>query len=195
MFDVTLLDHLRLTFGHVVYRHRAHTHIASTRARWSRWLRTAEALLIAGVAFTAIAAAFGKGRGYEVASAVLAGLALAALLVHVTFDLDGTAQAHASCASRLWQIREQYRAVLSDLTDGAIDLDTGRRKRDDLMLRLHGIYENAPPAEYQAYQAAEKATLAAGDTALADEEIDRFLPKSLQKAEKPASADALASQT
>ena len=186
MFEVTLVDHLRLTFGHVVYRHRAHTHIASLHARWSRRLRAAESLLMTAVAFAAVAAAFGKGRDYEIASAVLAGLALATLLVHVTFDFDGTAQAHAWCATRLWQIREQYRAVLSDLSDGAIDLETGRRKRDDLMNRLHGIYENAPPPDYQAYQAAARATLTAGDTALQDEEIDRFLPKSLQKAEKPA---------
>ena len=86
----------------------------------------------------------------------------------------------------LQQIREQYRAVLSDLSDGAIDLETGRLKRDDLMNRLHGIYENAPPAEYPAYQAAARAVLTSGDPALTDEEIDRFLPKSLQKAEKPA---------
>ena len=185
MFEVTLLDHLRLTFGHVVHRHRAHSYIASSRARWSRWLRTAESLLMTGVAFAALAAAMGEGRGYMIVSAVLAGLALATLLVHLTFDLDGTAQAHASCATRLWQIREQYRAVLSDLSDGAIDLETGRRKRDDLMSRLHGIYENAPPTEYRAYQAAARAVVNGGDAALPDEEIDRFLPKSLQ-AEKPA---------
>ena len=59
------------------------------------------------------------------------------------------------------------------------------------MNRLHHIYENAPPAEYPVYQAAARATVTAGDTtlgdtALPDEEIDRFLPKSLQKAEKTA---------
>jgi len=186
MFEVTLLDHLRLTFGHVVYRHAAHSHIASTRARWSRWLRTAESLLMTSVALASVAAASGKGDGYMIASAILAGLALATLLVHMTLDLDATAQAHAWCATRLWQIREQYRAVLSDISDGAIDLETGRQKRDDLMNRLHRIYENAPPAEYKVYQAAAQAILTAGDTALPDEEIDRFLPKSLQKVEKPA---------
>ena len=105
--------------------------------------------------------------------------------MHLTFDLDGTAQAHAVCATRLWQIREHTRAVLSDLSGGAIDLETGRMKRDDLMNRLHGIYENAPPTEYRAYQAAAKAVVSGGDAALPDEEIERFLPKSLQ-AEKPA---------
>ena len=56
MFNLTLLDHLRLTFGHVVSRHRAHSHIAHTRAQASRRLRAVEALLLAIVAFTAIGA-------------------------------------------------------------------------------------------------------------------------------------------
>jgi hypothetical protein len=188
MFELTLLDHLRMTFGHIVYRHRAHAELAYSRARWSRGLRAAEALLMTGVAFTALAGAFGRGFGYDVGCAVLAVLALATLLLNLTFDLDGSAQAHASCATRLWQIREQYRALLSDLSDGAIELDTVRRRRDSLMSELHGIYENAPPADHQAYQTAAQAILTAGEGTLPDEEIDRFLPKSLQKTGKSATA-------
>ena len=188
MFELTLLDHLRMTFGHIVYRHRAHAQLASSRARWSRGLRAAEALLMTGVVFTALGAAFTRGYAYEIGSAVLAVLALATLLVHLTFDLDRSAQVHAWCATRLWQIREQYRALLSDLSDGAIEIDTGRRRRDSLMSELHGIYENAPPADHLAYQTAAQAILTTGEGPLPDEEIDRFLPKSLQKTGKSATA-------
>jgi hypothetical protein len=52
----------------------------------------------------------------------------------------------------------------------------------------HGIYENAPPADHLAYQTAAQAILTAGEGALRDEEIDRFLPKSLQKTGKSATA-------
>ena len=76
MFNLTLLDHLRLTFGHVVSRHRAHSHIAHTRAQASRRLRAVEALLLAIVAFTAIGTAFGQARGYAIAAAVSAGVAM-----------------------------------------------------------------------------------------------------------------------
>jgi hypothetical protein len=180
MFDLTLLDHLRMTFGHIVYRHRAHAQIAYSRSRWNRGLRAAEALLMTGVACAAVGAAFGRGYGYEIVSAVLAILALATLLLHLTFDLDRSAQAHASCATRLWYIREQYRALLSDLSDGAVQIETVRRRRDELLLELRGIYDNAPPADHQAYQTAAHAILTADERALTDEEIDRFLPKSLQ---------------
>jgi hypothetical protein len=180
MFDLTLIDHLRMTFGHIVYRHRAHAQIAYTRSRWNRGLKAAEALLVAGVAVVALGAAFGRGDAYAIGSAVLAIFALATLLVHLTFDLDRSAQAHAWCATRLWHLREQYRALLSDLSDGAVDIDTVRRRRDELMAELRGVYENAPPGDHHAYQTAAQAILTADERALTDEEIDLYLPKSLQ---------------
>jgi hypothetical protein len=187
---LTLLDHLRLTFGHVVYRHRAHSKIAHARALWSRRLKAVEALLMTGVVITAAGASVGtsvgKGHGYAIASFLLAGFSLAVLLIHLTFDLDRTARAHASCATQLWRILERYRAVLSDLTDGAIDVDTARMRRDTLMDELNSIYEHAPPLDHQAYQTAKQAATTGGATlteaTLTDEEIDLFLPKSMQKA-------------
>jgi hypothetical protein len=188
MFGVSLLDHLRMTFGHVVFRHNAHSQLARSRAHWSRWFRAAEALLMIGVAVAAIGAAFGKDHVYVIVSATLAVLALATLLLHLTLDLDRSAQAHASCATRLWQIREQYRAVLSDFSDGALDLDAVRRRRDELMDELHAIYETAPLADVQTYSTAARGVATVEEAALTDEEIDLFLPKSLHKTDKPTAA-------
>jgi hypothetical protein len=83
-------------------------------------------------------------------------------------------------------MREQYRALLSDLSDGAIEIDAVRRRRDELITELGAVYANAPPADHQAYQTAADAVLTADERALTDEEIDRFLPKSLQTAGKAA---------
>jgi hypothetical protein len=184
MFQLTLLDHLRLAFGHVVYRHKAHAELARSRARRNRWIRGAEAFLIAGAAFASAAAAFGKGQGWMIASAILAGVTLLTLLVQLIFDLEASARAHAACAGRLWQIRERYRALLSDLSDGAVDADAARRLRDSLALELNAIYQDAPPADREAFEAAGRA--AADEGALTDEQIDLYLPQSLQKAGKAA---------
>jgi conflict system pore-forming effector with SLATT domain len=192
MFQLTLVDHLRMTFGHIVYQHRAHAQIAYSRSRWNRGLKALEALLMIGVAVTAFGAVFGRGYAYELASAVLATLAAICLIFHFAFDLDRSAQAHAACATRLWYLREQYRALLSDLADDAVDIDTVRRRRDDLAAELRGVYENSPLADPQAYQTAAKAVLASDERSLTDEEIDRFLPKSLQSAGQSAPADARA---
>jgi len=181
MFELTLLDHLRLTYGQVAARHKTHAQMTGGRARWSRGLRAGEALLMAGVAAASGAAVSARGgHVFEIISLVLAAVALVALLVHLSFDLDGTAKVHAACASRLWRLRERYRALLSDLSDGAIDLEAARRGRDVLMGELYAIYEEAPPEDYKAYQAAAQALLSAGEGDLGEEEIDAFLAKSLQ---------------
>jgi len=189
MFELTLLDHLRMTFGHIVYRHRAHAQIAYSRLRWNRGFRAAEALLMTGVVVAALGAAFGRGHVYEIVSAVLAIFALATLLLHLTFDLDRSAQAHASCATRLWHLREQYRALLSYLSDGAIETGSVRRRRNELRTELRGVYESAPPADREVYQTAAQAIVTADERELTDEEIDRFFPKSLQTEGKSARDD------
>jgi SMODS and SLOG-associating 2TM effector domain family 4 len=188
MVALTLLDHLRLTFGQVVYRHKAHSQIAHVRARRSRWLRAGEALLMTAVAGVSTAAALGQGWAFAIAAAVLAATALVVLLVHLALDVDGSAIVHGACAARLWPMRERYRALLSDLADGAIDLDAARQRRDVLMNELHAIYEQAPPADQPAYQAAGRASAIASESALSDEEIDTFLPASLHKARKSVPA-------
>jgi len=188
MVGITLLDHLRLTFGQVVYRHKAHSRIAYVRGRQGRWLRAVEALLMTAVARVSMAAALGHGRAFAIAAAVLATTALAVLMVHLALDLDGSATVHGACAARLWPMRERYRALLSDLADGAIDVDAARDRRDVLMNELHGIYEQAPPADQPAYQDAGRAAAIASEAALSDEEIDVFLPKSLHQAGKSAPA-------
>ncbi len=184
MFNLTLIEHLRLTFGDIVHRRRAHSYLAQTNARWSRRLRGAEALLMLGVGTAAAAAAFGKGDGYVIVVAVLAGLALVTLLMHLTFDVEGAADAHRACATRLWRLQEQYRVLLTELSDGVLDTDAGRLRRDALMNELHGVYENAPLANPGAYQTVARAILTADEVTLSDKDIDVFLPTSLRKSEK-----------
>ena len=184
MFGVTLIDHLRLTFGHIVRQYEIHSRMARSRVRWSRALRAAEAILMIGVVVAAIQTIAGGSARTAVAAAVLAVLALVILVVHLAFDLERSAQAHASCAARLWHLREQYRALLSDLADGALDLEAVRRRRDVLMDDLHAAYQAAPMDS--AARTAVRAVETAQDAALTDEEIDLFLPASLHKGEKPA---------
>jgi len=181
MFQLSLVDHLRLTFGHVVYRQRAHSQLARTLSILSRRLRATEALLMVAVAFTAGAAALTNRYAYAVAASILAVLAVVALLWSLMMELDVSAQTHLVCAGRLWLMRERYRALMTDLSDGVIDLEGARRGRDELMNELHTIYERASLVDEEAYQSASKAVAGFDDVAFSDEEIDMFLPKSLQK--------------
>src|SRR5260370_41254869 len=95
-----------LTLDQASIRHRAHSKIAHTRARWSRRLKAAEALLMTGVVITAAGASagtsVGKGHGYAITTFLLAGVSLAGLPVPLMFDPGRTSRAHASGAPPLW---------------------------------------------------------------------------------------------
>jgi hypothetical protein len=188
MFGLSLVDHLRLTFAHVIYSHKTHAHLADRHARWSRWLKGAEALLVLTTALSAVALVFTQNVTNAIVAAVAASIALCTLVLRLAFDLDRTSLAHRMCSGQLWHLREQYRALLADLHDGAISIDTARQRRDALMQLLHKIYDQAPPADREVYQSARQALATADEAALTDEEIDRFLPASLQKAGRSAPA-------
>ena len=141
MFNLTLHDHLQLTFNEIIQRHNAHAAKALSRARWSRRLRGAQAVLIAGVGMAAAGAAFGKGQALAIAAAAMACAALVILLVELTFDFDTSARAHAACSAHLWGLRERYRSLLSDLQSGALNVGDARLHRDKLIDELRAIYE------------------------------------------------------
>ena len=181
MFGLSLTDHLRLTFGHVVYSHKAHATTADRHARWNRWLKAGEALLMLTTAVMSAIVVFTVNPQHAIAAAVAATLAMGVLVVRLAFDFERTAIAHRACSTQLWHLREQYRAVLSDLKDGVLSVETARDRRDQLMATLHRIYENAPPADREQYQSAKQSLTAVNEATLTDEEIDRFLPPSLHK--------------
>jgi hypothetical protein len=186
MFGLTLVDHLRLTFGHVIYTHRAHSRLALLHARWSLGLQCAQALLLVATVAAAIAFLELEQPAYAVTTAVVATLALVVLVARMVFDFDRRAATHRACGAQLWHLREEYRALLADLQDDAITLENARHRRDVLMDRLRQVYENAPPFDASAYEAARAALPAQHEGALSDEEVDRFLPESLRKSGKSA---------
>jgi SMODS and SLOG-associating 2TM effector domain family 4 len=186
MFALTLVDHLRLTFGHVIYAHRTHAQLALTNMRWHRVLVGGEALLMLGAALASITLATTAEMAYAIVTAVASSLAVLTLLARLVFEFEGRAGVHRVCAARLWYIREQYRAALADLQDGTLTLEAARFRRDELMRALQEVYETAPPAERGAYEAARNAVAGPHEAALTDDEVDRFLPKSMQKGDKSA---------
>jgi hypothetical protein len=125
-------------------------------------------------------------RALALVLAVTTSLAVCVLALRVLLDLEGRANAHRTCGARLWHIREQFRAALADLKDGHLTLDAARAERDALMARLQAIYDTAPPADRTMYEAARSAAPNVHEDAILDEEVDKFLPESLQKGGKSA---------
>lgn len=181
MRNSTLLDNVRESFGRVVYTHKTHEKMADRLAVRTTWLKWIELLLIVLTTGSTINVFLGAGRAYEITSAVLASLTLLTSIYQFRFDPEKVIQAHRNCAKKLWLIREKYITLISDICDGAIDQKLARSRRDDLLLRLHSIYETAPDTDDLAYAQARNALKINEEMTFTDSEIDAFLPDSLRK--------------
>ncbi len=99
-------------------------------------------------------------------------------------DVDPGQQAekHKKTASELWDIRESYLSILSDLYDGNLDIAASREKRDQLQARLATVYATAPRTNLKAYGIASDGLKTREEMTFSDEEIDMFLPATLRRA-------------
>lgn len=179
MFQLSLVDHIRLSFGAAATSYRAHAR-AAARLSARAWQGRVLIMVLLGLATAASLLALTGIRHFQIAAAVLAGLALLSYAIAVSLDFESRAYAHRACASRLWQICEKYRSLLAEVHDGLVDLPAVTARRDALMREVQIVYEHALPADRDAYQIARDA-LGAGESAPSDQEIDRLLPASLRQ--------------
>jgi hypothetical protein len=98
-------------------------------------------------------------------------------------DLDPgqLAQRHRETASDIWNVRESYLSLLTDIFDSATDLQSLRARRDELQAHLHKIYRTAPHTDGDAYNAAQVALKNNEELTFTDAEIDALLPSSLRR--------------
>lgn len=181
MFQITLLDHLRLSFGGAIHAYKAHLALAERLNRRLWQIRIGELVLLGGAVAAALTAAYRGEMGYAVLAAVLSGAALALFALYVAVNLEARIYAHRWCASRLWLTREKYRALLSEIRDEMLSPEAVRERRDQLLNEMHAVDDHAPLIDRPTYQSARQALSTAAETALTDEEIDAFLPQSLRK--------------
>jgi hypothetical protein len=181
MFQLSVVDHIRLTFGDVVCSYKAHTS-AAQKLSGRAWQMKIAVLSLLGVAVIACTAAIvGTARGFPIVSAVAVGLAFVMYAGHLALDLEPRAYAHRSCAARFWLLCEKYRALLTEVQDGVVEAQEVRERRDALIREVHGVYEQAPLADRDVYRLARHALSTTQAATLSDAEIDRFLPPSVHR--------------
>ena len=181
MFGLTLVDHLPDDVRHVIYTHRVHTQLASRYARWHRWSLGAEALLILTAALSSIVLVSTMNGTLAMVPAVTASAAACVLAVRLMLDLEA-----GQCASHLrGEVVAHPRAVSRRARRPPgrppETLDAARAERDLLMARLQAVYDLAPPATASSTRRRDSASPNMHEDAILDQEVDRFLPASLQK--------------
>ncbi len=176
-----LEDQLRECFGRVVYTHKTHEKMADRCSNTLKYFKISQIVISAITASGAFTVVFSEDLCLKITTALFSIVTLIISGYMKGFDPGGTAQKHRDAAAQLWDIRETYLSLLTDLRMGKIDLEEGIIARDELQKKLAAIYLASPQTTYKAYKDAQVALQKNEDYTFSDEEIDKFVPSSLRK--------------
>ena len=177
----TLEDQIRECFARVAWTHKTHEKCADMlNARLARikfWQIVLSAITTTGI----LAAVFGESAEIGIATAIISFLLTIINTYVKQYDLGGMAQKHADSAIYIWNIRESYLSLLTDIRSKSVDLNEVRKRRDSLQEDLLEVYRGSPRTVAKAYDKASKALKNMEELTFSNQEIDAFLPKSLKK--------------
>lgn len=178
-YDIAFEDQIRECFGRVVYTHKTHERMADRCVR-SLWVvKWAQIILSAFTSAGAIAAVVQDGFIVKILTAALSFLTLLLAAYLKNFDPGGNAQKHRDAAAKLWNIRECYQSLLTDLPK--LPYDKAVERRDELQAMLAALYVSAPQTNEKAYEEAQHRLQNMEDLTFFDDELDCFLPLSLKR--------------
>ncbi|MEX2453682.1 MAG: SLATT domain-containing protein [Rhodospirillaceae bacterium] len=180
-YDSTLEDQIRECFGRVVYTHKTHERMADQCTQKLNRYKVVQIVLTALTSAGAVGVVVtNENEGiFKIATVVVSFLTLFISTYLKNFDLGSTAQKHRDAAARLWNIRECYLSLLTDLP--TLDRDVAIERRDELQTMLAAIYGSAPQTNCKAYAEAQERLKKEEDMTFSADEIDCFLPLSLKR--------------
>lgn len=178
-YDIAFEDQIRECYGRVVYTQKTHEKMADRCAGSLRVVKWAQITLSALTSAGAVAVVVQEGIVFEIATAILSFLTLFVAAYLKNFDPGGTAQKHRDAAAKLWNIRECYQSLLTDLPK--LPHDKAVERRDELQAMLAALYVSAPQTNGKAYAEAQHRLKNMDDLTFSDEELDCFLPLSLKR--------------
>jgi hypothetical protein len=180
MFQLSVVDHIRLSFATVAGAYERHAEAAGRIARWSWYVKIA-LVLLAGLACALAFVALQRGRAFQIATMVATSAAFVGFAIYVALDLEPRVYGHRSSAARFWLLTERYRALLAEVHDQLIDMPAIADRRDGLMEEARAAFEHAPPADRQTYDIARAALSGTGRRGYSEDDIDALLPASLRR--------------
>ena len=178
-YDLALEDQLRECYGRVVYTHKTHERMADQCAGWFNFFKTSQIVLTAITSAGAVGAIIWSKGFLEIGTACVSFLTLFVATYLKSFDPGTTAQRHRDAAARLWNVRECYLSLLTDLP--ALSREAAVERRDELQAMLAALYTGAPQTNGKAYREAQNRLKNMEDMTFSDDEIDCFLPLSLKR--------------
>lgn len=178
-YDTDLEDQVRECYGRVVYTHKTHERMADRCARTLTRYKIAQIVFTALTSTSAVGVVVTDETWLKIATVLISFLTLFVSTYMKNFDLGSTAQKHREAAAKLWNVRECYLSLLTDLPK--LSREAAVERRDELQMMLAALYVAAPHTDGKAYIEAQKRLKSMEDMTFTAEEIDCFLPLSLKR--------------
>lgn len=172
---------LRECFGRVVYSHKTHEKCADIYHRRQSRLKFAQ-IVLSAVTTGGLIALIAEDNWWPKFIATACSTILFGINAYTKkHDPGEISNKHANAASKLWDMRESYLCLLTDLKAGAATIKDTVQRRDALQKDLFAVYQAAPRTLDSAYKLSQKALQVNEELTFQDSEIDAFLPMPLRK--------------
>lgn len=178
-YDIALEDQVRECYGRVAYTHKTHERMADRYAATLNRYKIAQIVLTALTSAGAVGVMATSEAWVEIATVAISFLTLFVSAYLKNFDPGSAAQMHRDAGAKLWNIRECYLSLLTDLP--TLSRETAVERRDELQATLAALYLGAPHTDGKAYKEAQDRLKNMEDLTFTDDEIDCFLPLSLKR--------------
>lgn len=174
-----LYSMLEEAYGKVVYTYTAQVIHAGRLKRRNSFLKWLQIILSA----VSTGGFLGSVITNQAALVWVGGICSTALLVLTAYfkdsDFSNTYARHHITSNNLWEVREEYLALLTDFH--VLTTEEISKKRDDLRKKTSKIYENAPLTDARSYSLAQKAIKEEESQFFSREELNQMLPEKLRK--------------
>lgn len=176
---------IRDCFARAAWTHKTQEKCADIIFKRHNCIKIIQIVLSALVTTGVVVTIFGEIKSVLFFSAILSAI----LFVINTYvkgkDLGEIAQKHSEAASEVWNIRESYLSMLTDLKANSFDnISDVMKERNRLQNQLFEIYKGAPRTISKAYDSASKALKRDEELTFREEEIDELLPIDLRRNNK-----------
>ena len=172
---------MRESYGRAAYSHKTQEKMADRCTAYQARLKLIQILLAAITASGVITAIFIGSIYLRYFNAAVAFLTFIANGYAKSIDPGASAQKHRQAASDIWNIREKYLSLLTDIKDDDVALNLLRMRRDEIQEQLYQIYKSAPSTDDRSYKKAQKALKLNEELTFSDSEIDKLLPTHLKR--------------
>lgn len=182
--EIEILEaQVRDCFGRVVWTHKTHEKCADILLDHSKWVKFFQLLLSVVTTSGILIGLFGENKTVAAISAVISAVLLFLNTYIKEFELGKVAQEHAQAAIQIWNIKELYLSLLTDIKTKKITEEEIRKRRDTLQVALFDVYKVTPRSITPAYAKASEALKKKEEATITDEEIDSFLPPTIRKSQ------------